>query len=65
MLTVRAAAKRLNRCEEMIRRYIRRGLLRATRPTLHRSRGGNYLIPESALADFLATQRDISQHSNS
>lgn len=58
MLEVSIAAKRLKKCPETIRRYIRRGWLKAVRAQGSR-RGGNYLIPESALAEFLATSRNM------
>jgi excisionase family DNA binding protein len=57
LLPVRTVAKRLNFCEETIRRYIRRGLLKAHRPAGDR-RAGNYLIAESAVREFLATSCD-------
>jgi hypothetical protein len=53
-LEVAAVAKRLKKCPETIRRYIRRGLLPATRLP-GTGRGGNYLIAESALQPFLHT----------
>lgn len=53
-LEVAAAAKRLKKNPETIRRYIRAGQLAAVRAPGGR-RGGNYLISESALAHFLTT----------
>lgn len=54
LLDVRTVARRLSRCEETIRRYIRRGILVAIRAPSP-SRGGNFLIPESSVLHFLAT----------
>jgi len=63
LLELAIVAKRLKRCPETIRRYIRSGQLRATRaPMADGSRGGNYLIPESSIDQFLATRDNISQH---
>lgn len=63
LLEIAAVAKRLKRCPETVRRYIRAGLLRATRPpNLDGSRGGNYLIPESAVREFLTTLTNITPH---
>lgn len=61
MVEVAIAAKRLKKCPATIRRYIRSGHLRAVRasPIGSSSRGGNYLIPESALREFLVTSRHI------
>lgn len=53
-LEVSVVAMRLKKCPETIRRYIRRGLLPATRLP-GTGRGGNYLIAESALQPFLHT----------
>lgn len=55
LLHVAAAAQRLHRKPETIRKYIRSGRLRAHRPaaTDVSVRGGNYLIPESALIEFM------------
>ena len=64
MFEVAAAAKRLKKCPETIRRYIRKGRLRAVRADVGDGRGGNYLIPESALDGFLnATPRNIRRQS--
>lgn len=61
LLELAVVAKRLKRCPETVRRYIRSGRLRATRPPRSfGSRGGNYLIPESAVVEFLATSGNIS-----
>ncbi len=61
MVEVAIAAKRLKKCPATIRRYIRAGHLRAVRAPAGPSstRGGNYLIPESALREFLVTSRNI------
>ncbi len=64
MVEVAIAAKRLRKCPETIRRYIRSGQLRAERGP-GGSRRGNYLIPESALLEFLATSRNITLQSRS
>lgn len=64
MLEVKAVAIRLKKNPETIRRYIRRGWLRHERAPGDR-RGGNYLIPESAITDFLATSRNMMRQSNS
>lgn len=62
-LEVAAAAKRVKKCQETIRRYIRAGRLRAIRADFGAgTRGGNWLIPESALDDLVATSCNISQH---
>ena len=63
LLDVAMAAKRLNRCQETIRRYIRRGHLRAQRAPLipGRTRAGNFLVSESAIVDFLR-QHTTSHH---
>lgn len=61
MLEVSQAAKRLRMHPETIRRYIRRGLLAALRAP-GSTRGGNYLILESALRNFLATRSNRTQH---
>lgn len=53
LLEVAHVAHRLNRCAEQIRRYIRRGQLYAVRGPGSGNRPGNYLIPESAVRDFL------------
>jgi predicted site-specific integrase-resolvase len=61
---ISALAKRLKKCPETLRRYIRAGKLRAVRaaPGIG-TRGGNWLIPESALTEFLSPpSRNISQH---
>lgn len=56
LLEVAHVAKRLRCHPETVRRYIRRGLLRhQRRGHIYTRRGGNYLIPESALREFLAT----------
>jgi len=52
LLEVAAAAKRLKKCPETIRRYIRRGLLPARRLP-GGTRRGTYLIAESALNAFI------------
>lgn len=61
LLPLSAVAKRLKKCPETVRRYIRRGLLIADRLP-GGTRQGNYLISESSLEKFLATSRDISKH---
>lgn len=61
LMQVSTAAKRLKLCQETIRRYIRTGKLRAVR-TPGSKRLGNYLIPESALQEFLATADNIMRH---
>jgi predicted site-specific integrase-resolvase len=60
LLDVGMVAQQLDRCSETVRRYIRAGYLRAWRAPGDHSRGGNYLIPESAVREFLATSYDIS-----
>ncbi len=57
LMVVSIAASRLKKCPETIRRYIRSGRLRAERPPGDK-RLGNYLIRESAIANFLATSCD-------
>lgn len=57
LLQVSQVAKRLKRCPETIRRYIRQGRLLAHR-TPGGTRSGNYLIAESAIRQFLATSCD-------
>lgn len=52
LLEVAQAAKRLQRCPEQVRRYIRAGELKAVRSQTG-TRGGNYRIPESELIRFL------------
>lgn len=57
LLDVAMVARRINRCEEQVRRYIRRGYLKAQRIRVG-GRGGNYQIRESdvdALVQHLAT----------
>ena len=61
LLEVAVVAKRLRKCPETVRRYIRSGRLRAARAP-GETRGGNYLVPESAVSEFLATSRNISLH---
>lgn len=56
LLEVSVVAKRLKRAPETIRRYIRSGRLRATRPSAGRI-GGHYLIAESAVAAFLSATK--------
>lgn len=61
LLEIAIVAKRLKRCPETVRRYIRSGRLVATRAPLGGdSRGGNYLVRESSLDRFLATRDNIS-----
>lgn len=65
LLEVSHVAQRLKKCPETIRRYIRRGQLIAVRLP-GQGRGGNYLIPESALRAFLlTTSYDMSVHDHS
>jgi hypothetical protein len=64
LLDVQQAARRLKRCPETIRRYIRRGILKAGRPPIPGAKGGNYLIAETELARFLATSRDMSSQNH-
>lgn len=60
LLEVNVVARRLKKCPETVRRYIRDGRLKATRAPLgNDSRGGNYLVPESAVDAFLATSHNI------
>lgn len=59
LLEVSVVAKRLKRCPETIRRYIRAGMLRGER--VHGSGpgfspfGGRWLVRQSAIADLFAT----------
>lgn len=63
LFDVAQAAKRLRRCPETIRRYIRSGLLPAIRPPGPRRRG-NYLIAEADLEKFLSTSHDNLPHAH-
>jgi Helix-turn-helix domain len=63
LLEVAIVAQRLKRCPETIRRYIRRGMLKATRVPIPRSRGGNYLVREAdVLAFIVATGSNFTLH---
>lgn len=65
LLEVAVVAKRLKRCPETVRRYIREGRLAAVRAELgDDSRGGNFLVPESALVAFLTTSGNITRHTD-
>lgn len=63
LLEVVHVAKRLRCHPETVRRHIRAGHLKAVRRgSSSAGRGGNYLIPESAVREFLATSHHITQH---
>lgn len=62
LLEVAVVAKRLKRCPETIRRYIRAGRLKATRPASKGVRGDSYLIPEASVRAFLATTSNKLRH---
>ena len=59
LFEVSVAAIRLKRCPETIRRYIRAGRLRAIRTPGGAVRGGNYLIPETAIEEFLLDAHNL------
>ena len=59
LLEVEVVARRLKKCPESIRRWIRAGLLAAQRAAVGATRRGNYLIAESDLRAFVADSRNI------
>lgn len=59
LLEVAHVAKRLRCHPETVRRHIRAGRLKAVRRGTFRGRGGNYLVPESAVRQFLAASCNI------
>lgn len=60
-MEVAAVAKRLKKCHETIRRYIKSGKLRAVRVAFG-GRGSNWLIPESAVTEILTSSTPRARH---